>query len=42
MADQNIEQAIREGTPEIMGALSEIDQRLAELLAAIRISPGAT
>ena len=42
MTDQNIEQAIREGTREIMGALDEIEQRLAELLAAIRVSPEGT
>ncbi len=39
MTDQNIEDAIREGTREITAALHEIEQRLAELLDAIRISP---
>ena len=42
MTDQNIEQAIREGTREIIGALNEIEQRLADLLAAIRVSPDET
>lgn len=42
MTDQNIEQAIREGTREITDALHEIESRLAELLDAIRISPEGT
>ena len=42
MTDQDIEQAIREGTREITAALREIEQRLAELLDTIRISPEGT
>jgi hypothetical protein len=42
MTDQNIEDAIREGTREITAALHEIEARLAELLDAIRISPEGT
>lgn len=42
MTDQNIEQAIREGTREITDALGEIENRLAQLLDAIRISPEGT